>query len=115
MAGTAAGGRQGTTAPICAAAVGAWRVADGYEGWGIVQYAGAFVLAGRLSPEEQYGTPMIRIEIPDIDAGSATVRHVPVRALTCLTESTETAIRRMLADHERTQRSIRPRGEDTVQ
>lgn len=44
-----------------------------YEGWAIVELMGHRVIAGQVSEASQYGTAMLRVDVPGKEDGSACV------------------------------------------
>lgn len=47
-------------------------MAESYEGWAILELMGHRRLGGRVSQVEQYGVPMLRIDVPGAKPGDDT-------------------------------------------
>lgn len=62
---------------------------ESYEGWAIVELMGHRRLGGRVSQVEQYGVPMLRIDVPGVDGADVATQFYSGGSLYCLTPTTE--------------------------
>jgi len=60
-----------------------------YEGWAIVELFGHVRLAGKVSQAEQYGTTMLRLDVPDVDGHPGFTSFKGGSALYSVTPTTE--------------------------
>lgn len=60
-----------------------------YEGWAIVDLFGHAKLAGKVSEVQQYGTTMIRIDVPEVDGIAGFTTFKGGGAIYSLTPTTE--------------------------
>ena len=63
--------------------------AAAYEGWAIVDLFGHVKLAGKASEAQQYGTTMLRIDVPSVDGSPAFTRFIGGSAIYSLTPTTQ--------------------------
>lgn len=69
-------------------------MAESYEGWAIVELMGHRRLGGRVSQVEQYGVPMLRIDIPGEKEGDdVATQFYGGGSIYCLTPTTEAMAR----------------------
>lgn len=65
-------------------------MAESYEGWAIVELMGHRRLGGRVSQVEQYGVPMLRIDVPGVKPGDdVATQFYGGSSIYCLTPTTE--------------------------
>lgn len=60
-----------------------------YEGWAIVDLFGHVKLAGTVSEAQQYGTTMLRIDVPSVDGSAAFTKFVGGSAIYSLVPTTQ--------------------------
>lgn len=60
-----------------------------YEGWAIVDLFGHVKLAGKVSEAQQYGTTMLRIDVPSVDGSAAFTKFVGGAAIYSLVPTTQ--------------------------
>ena len=61
--------------------------------WGIVEIMGHSRFAGRISQSQQFGVPLIRIEIPETKNAPAFEKHFGAASIFAVTPCTEAAAR----------------------
>lgn len=64
-----------------------------YEGWAIVELMGHRRIAGRVSQAEQYGTAMLRIDVPSEKPEEFQTQFYGGPSIYCLTPTTEEVAR----------------------
>lgn len=65
-------------------------MAESYKGWAIVELMGHRRLGGRVSQVEQYGVPMLRIDVPGVKPGDdVATQFYGGSSIYCLTPTTE--------------------------
>ncbi|HEV2071060.1 MAG TPA: hypothetical protein VGR26_14820 [Acidimicrobiales bacterium] len=72
-------------------------MSEPYEGWAIVELMGHRRLAGRVSEAEQYGTAMLRLDVPAVDGQQAATQFYGGSAIYCVTPTDEEAARLVAA------------------
>lgn len=61
-------------------------VEDAYQGWAVVELMGHRKVAGQVRQVEQYGTPMLRVDVFEGDAATATAtQFYSGQSIYCLT------------------------------
>lgn len=68
-------------------------MSTGYEGWAILELMGHRRLGGRVSQVEQYGAPMLRIDIPGEAGEDVATQFYGGGSIYCLTPTTEDVAR----------------------
>lgn len=67
----------------------------GYTGWAILELMGHRRLGGCVAPVDQYGAPMLRIDVPESGIYPAYTQYYSPASIYCLTPTTEDAARRV--------------------
>lgn len=62
---------------------------EAFSGWAVVELMGHRKLAGRVSQVTQYGTAMLRLDVPGPDGQVAATQFYSSSAIYCLTPTTE--------------------------
>lgn len=70
---------------------------ESFEGWAIVELMGHRRIAGRVSQAEQYGTAMLRIDVPSEKPEEFQTQFYGGTSIYCLTPTTEDIARRVAA------------------
>ena len=73
---------------------------EAYRGWAILELMGHRKLGGAVSQVEQYGTAMVRIDVPAVDGHDSFTQFYGGTAIYCVTPTTE-AIAREIAESAR--------------
>ncbi len=69
---------------------------EAYEGWAIVELMGHRRLGGRICQVEQYGIPMLRIDVPAADGREKySTQFYSGPAIYCMTPTSEEVARRL--------------------
>lgn len=66
---------------------------DAYEGWAILELMGHRRLGGYIKQVEQYGTAMVRIDVPGTDGQDPATQFYSGSSLYCVTPTTEEVAR----------------------
>jgi hypothetical protein len=61
--------------------------------WAIVEIMGHKVVAGYVTKDEQFGQPMLRVDVPPTDAYPAFTQHYGVQSIYCITYVSEQVAR----------------------
>lgn len=70
-----------------------------YEGWAVVELMGHRRIAGLVSEVAQYGTAMIRIDVPADGEGQPITQFYGGQSIYCVTPVTEEAARAVARHH----------------
>lgn len=71
---------------------------DAYEGWAILELMGHRRLGGRVQQVEQYGSAMIRIDVPALPGQEAFTQFYSGQSLYAVTPTTEEVALRVAAN-----------------
>jgi hypothetical protein len=67
--------------------------ADRPETWGIVEVMGHSRYAGRLSEDQRFGFPLLRVEVPAIEGAAAFEKHLGGASIFAITPCSEEVAR----------------------
>lgn len=72
-------------------------MSETYEGWAVVELMGHRRLAGRVRQVEQFGTVMLRLDVPGGDGETRATQFYAGGALYCVTPCDEQTAKRVAA------------------